>query len=201
MAYYYNGLYGPEAIISTAGVPQPSLSVTVYIHNTSTPAVLYNGQGPSAATVTNPTTTDAIGNLTFYAQPGLYDLSFTVGGTPTTVTVEVLPWWQNTPTVPINNFMGGLSVIPGAFGLQWGNGTLTTNASGVFTVTFPTPFPTACQSVVATPGDTNGTSPTAGASITLSEAALSATGFGGVYYIGNTPVSGTVRVNYIAVGY
>lgn len=73
VAYTLAGQYGAEPLLSSAGALLASTPVSVYIHNTTTLAALYtdSSKGTSAP---NPTESDSIGNLTFWAQPGLYDL-------------------------------------------------------------------------------------------------------------------------------
>ena len=101
------GLYGPNAILGSTGTPFASGSVQVYQSDGMTAATLYTDQtmGTGAA---NPTTCDSYGNLHFYAQPGIYVLSFTIGGTPTTLTVQVLPWYTNTaPGTLVEAYIAG----------------------------------------------------------------------------------------------
>lgn len=82
----YAGLYsGVEQYAS--GRPAAGATVTVYQHGTTTPATLYTDR-TKATTATNPVTTDASGNLVFWADPGLYDVTAASGGT---VVVAVVP--------------------------------------------------------------------------------------------------------------
>jgi len=128
------GLYGPNAILGSNGVPAPSTPVTVYLHGTTTAASLYTDQtGGTAAT--NPVNTDTLGNLSFYAAPGLYDLSFTVGGVASTLTVEVVPYYSGLVTASAR-------VQPsGAQTLTFVNGTGTTTRISGLTASsgFPNP--------------------------------------------------------------
>ncbi|WP_239405346.1 hypothetical protein [Frankia sp. Cj3] len=74
MAFQYAGRY-TEAALKTDGTLLKSGSVSVFLPGTSTLATLYTSRTKSA-TAANPVTTDATsGMLTFYADPGLYDLS------------------------------------------------------------------------------------------------------------------------------
>lgn len=91
----FAGQYGPEAILGSTGLLAISTPVTVDIHGAGA-ATLYTDQ-TMGTTSTNPVNTDTFGNLVFFATPGLYDLSFTVGGVPSTLTVEVLPWFGDVP--------------------------------------------------------------------------------------------------------
>jgi hypothetical protein len=100
-------MYGPNAILGSTGTPFASGSVEVYQSDGMTAATLYTDQtmGTGAA---NPTTCDSYGNLHFYAQPGIYVLSFTIGGTPTTLTVQVLPWYTNiSPGTVVEAYIAG----------------------------------------------------------------------------------------------
>lgn len=69
--------------LSPSGSPEPSLSVLVYVHGTTTPATLYTDRTKSAV-ASNPFTTDGYGNGEFWAVPGDYTL-----GTIPTLTVTV----------------------------------------------------------------------------------------------------------------
>lgn len=73
MSYTYAGQYGGEQVINSAGEPVVSTLVTVYEHGTNTLATLYTDTS-KATTTANPVSTDASGNLTFFADPGQYDL-------------------------------------------------------------------------------------------------------------------------------
>lgn len=90
MTYTYAGKFGPEAIITLAGAPQPTVQVDVYNSDGTTRAALYTDRtrGGSAA---NPVVTDALGNLTFYADPGRYVLNVTVGTTVRNFQINVAP--------------------------------------------------------------------------------------------------------------
>lgn len=68
----YAGYWGPEAMFwSTSGAPTRSTPVTVRRQDDGTLAVLYTDR-TKAVTVSNPTATDAQGNLSFYADPDEY---------------------------------------------------------------------------------------------------------------------------------
>src|SRR6476619_7048250 len=71
----FAGHWGPEALINTFGAPYLSVAYTVLLAGTSTPATLYADR-TKGSTVSNPgRTTDAKGNVSFFADPGSYDLS------------------------------------------------------------------------------------------------------------------------------
>jgi hypothetical protein len=59
-----------------------------------TTATLYTDQ-TKGTVAANPVSTDSYGNLSFYAVPGIYVLSFSVGGIPSTKTVPVIPWYAD----------------------------------------------------------------------------------------------------------
>ena len=90
MSYTYAGQYGAEQIIDTSGTPQPSTAVTVYETGTNTLATLYT-DATKATAASNPVDTDADGNLTFFADPGQYDLGVAGFGTRATVAVTLDP--------------------------------------------------------------------------------------------------------------
>lgn len=90
MAYTFAGQFGPEAIVTLSGAPQPLAEVTVYEADGSTLATLYTDRS-KGDTAGNPVVTDALGNLQFYAEPSRYVLSVVVGTTTRTFNVHVDP--------------------------------------------------------------------------------------------------------------
>lgn len=86
MGFAFAGQYGAEQVITTAGVPLASTAVSVYPHGSGTLATLYTDR-TMATVASNPVSTDTSGNLTFFAEPGLYDL--TVAGMTSRETVLV----------------------------------------------------------------------------------------------------------------
>jgi hypothetical protein len=90
----WGGQYGPEAILGATGIPFALSSVTVYDSDGTTLASLFTDHTASSAAA-NPVTTDGFGNLIFWAYPGLYTLSFTIGSTTTTYQVTVNPWYAD----------------------------------------------------------------------------------------------------------
>jgi len=170
MTFVSAGRFGAEAIISSSGVPVTSTPVTVYLTGTTTVAALYTDQTEGTAAA-NPTSTDGLGNLTFYAQPGVYDLAFTVGGVATTQTVEVQPWWNDlsdvsTLVTQMSELVagnlpaywtdqacdgtppGGDTLSPGVKILPGFIPSATTNAAGGFTHNFPIAFPNGLYGVM-----------------------------------------------------
>lgn len=85
MTFPFAGLYSDNLVTST-GQLSPNMAVTIYQHGTLTLATLYTDR-TKATPVANPTATDSRGNLAFYADPGLYDIS---NGT-SSITVAVVP--------------------------------------------------------------------------------------------------------------
>lgn len=75
----FAGHYGPEALLDVHGRLQPDVGVVVYEADTDTLASLYEDR-TKAVTVANPTTVDALGNLSIYAEPGQYDIAVVAGG-------------------------------------------------------------------------------------------------------------------------
>lgn len=103
MALTYAGLYS-DVISYASGRPAAGISVTVRPSGSQSAATLYTSR-TKGATASNPATTDASGNLTFYVAPGLYDLVAPTG----TVTVTVPPDPAETADIPVvgqNPFSG-----------------------------------------------------------------------------------------------
>lgn len=88
MTFSYAYQYGPDDISGRFGVPKPNQTVSVYITNTKNLATLYTSSSKSSQGP-NPTTTDSLGNLLFFADPGTYDV--TVDNNTFTVVLPVHP--------------------------------------------------------------------------------------------------------------
>lgn len=73
VTFKYAGTYGPNAFTDSSGLPLANLAVTIYEHGTQTLAALWTDK-TKVGSVANPTTTDTFGNLTFFADPGAYDI-------------------------------------------------------------------------------------------------------------------------------
>jgi hypothetical protein len=86
---YRDEAYLPDGTFA-AGSP-----VAVYLRGTATPAALYTSRTKAVAAA-NPVTVDNYGNLSFYADPGLYTLS--LNGLPLDVAVQADP--ADTVVVP-----------------------------------------------------------------------------------------------------
>jgi hypothetical protein len=93
-SFQYAGLWGPATILNTQGLPVTNTPVTVYVQGTTTSATLYTDE-TMANTAPNPVTTDQYGNMFFFAAPGYYTLSFTVGGVVTSYNTTVNPWYED----------------------------------------------------------------------------------------------------------
>jgi hypothetical protein len=93
-SFQYAGLWGPATILNNQGLPVTNTPVTVYVQGTTTTATLYTDE-TMANTAPNPVTTDQYGNMFFFAAPGYYTLSFTVGGVVTSYNTTVNPWYQD----------------------------------------------------------------------------------------------------------
>ena len=73
MAYAHAGRYGTDSLTRRNGRPVPAgTEVVVYEAGTTTPATLYADRDRAPAD--NPAVVTALGNLTFFAEPGEYDL-------------------------------------------------------------------------------------------------------------------------------
>lgn len=93
-SFQYAGLWGPATILNNQGLPVVNTPVTVYVQGTTTTATLYSDE-TMANTAPNPVTTDQYGNVFFFAAPGYYTLSFTVGGVVTSYNTTVNPWYAD----------------------------------------------------------------------------------------------------------
>jgi hypothetical protein len=87
--YVYAGEY-IEGIFTNAGLAQVGLSVTIKDSTNTTNATLWTSR-LKAAGASNPVTTDANGNLVFYADPGRYKANATISGSLRTWDVIVYP--------------------------------------------------------------------------------------------------------------
>ena len=86
MSWNYAGRWGADHITNSKGNPLLNTVVRVFVSGTTTPATLYTDRTKS--TTVSSVSTDANGNLSFYVDPGLYDLSV---NSTVTITVEVEP--------------------------------------------------------------------------------------------------------------
>lgn len=91
MAFAKAGQYGPEVQLAADGTILASRQIQVDIVGTSTPATLYV-DALRTTTAANPVTTDANGNLSFFAEPGRVDIKLVTAGVPgDPLTVVVAP--------------------------------------------------------------------------------------------------------------
>ncbi len=153
----YPGQFGPDAILTSSGVPVTSTPVTVYDSDGTTLASLYatpavNTPPSYTSAGANPVSTDAYGNLLFYAAPGQYVLSFIVGGVATTKVVIVNPWYSDST-------WNGL-IVTGAYTTVSGNSVLANASSAAFTVTLPSPTLGSHAQIVKTDTSANAVSVT-----------------------------------------
>ena len=86
MSFTYAGQYGPIEAANVLGSPLKGVAFTIYNTGTTTKATLYTDR-TKGTTAPNPGATDAEGNLTFYAAPGIYDILCN----KVTLTVTVYP--------------------------------------------------------------------------------------------------------------
>ena len=105
MSFLFAGQYGPNTISNNAGTPLPNLTVHVYAVGTTTPVVLYTDR-TKGTVAANPTTTDANGNLTFFAAPGDVDIL----GNTERLTVAVPPDAADLATLPGTTFTGPVTL-------------------------------------------------------------------------------------------
>jgi len=132
----YAGFYGPNAIITPNGQAVGGYAPTIV----ETPDGTTSGATPSfysdwtrTSTVAAPTT-DANGNLSFWTDPGMYLMTFTLpGGSPTTLLITVDPWYPDSAwNVPTTDTAGTVSPVSGDV-------RLADASTGSVTETLPTP--------------------------------------------------------------
>ncbi len=93
MAYTYAGMYGAEAVFNGSVRAAPSDTVLIRLVGTTTAADLYTDR-TKAAPAANPVVVNALGNISFFADPGQYDQCIIIDGvpgTPETITVPIDP--------------------------------------------------------------------------------------------------------------
>lgn len=99
MSFTYAGLFGPEALIDDQGRPMTSATIDVFTHGTTTHAAIYKDRLRATA-LANPVPTgvdgrtagqglDGYGNLSFFADPGVYDLQITSARGVRVVEIEI----------------------------------------------------------------------------------------------------------------
>ena len=88
----FAGMFGPISLAAGSPYlnPLPSETVTILNSDGSTDATLYTDR-TKATGGSNPFTTNAYGIVQFWAAPGYYVASFSVGGTPQTMICEARP--------------------------------------------------------------------------------------------------------------
>lgn len=96
----YAGQWGPEDLDYGDGTPTGGVLVTVLKQDKATPAVLWTNY-QKALRRANPVAADSRGNLSFYADPGVYFLHINGAYFPVTVSAH--------PLEPDNDISGKLS--------------------------------------------------------------------------------------------
>jgi microcystin-dependent protein len=131
------GFWGPNAIINANGTPLGSYTPTIVetadgTTGGSTPTFYSNWT--RTTTVAAPST-DALGNLSFWTDPGLYLMTYTLpGASPTTFVIEVLPFYPDAGwNVPASADVAG-TVTPLSGDVRMANA-----ATGAITETIPAP--------------------------------------------------------------
>jgi len=147
-SFQYAGLWGPATILNTQGLPVTNTPVTVYVQGTTTSATLYTDE-TMANTAPNPVTTDQYGNMFFFAAPGYYTLSFTVGGVVTSYNTTVNPWYEDiqnilnqqaTDVSNISSLQSGLNTTNGnVSSLQNQLNTVVNSLGNVYNAGTPAP--------------------------------------------------------------
>ena len=177
-SYTYAGLYCDNVVTAPSGDPAAGVSVTVYLHGTTTLASLYTDRGKGTA-ASNPATTDSSGNLTIWVDPGVYDC-VTPSPNAGSWTIQVDPAAEDVPAAATQVIAGtGLS----------GGGSLT--ADRTLAVVYGTTSGTAAQ------GDDSRITGAAQKSANLSDLASPSTarsnlGLGGAALLNVGTTTGTV---------
>jgi len=127
----YAGMFGPAAMLSTSGQLIVSTAVTVKNSDNSTNAVLFTDQTKTTAQ-SNPVSTDAYGNLTFFADPGIYYLN--ISGQANTIRVTVNPWYADSVLNAPTTVDTASSISP-----FFGDVRFASAGSNNITYTLPTP--------------------------------------------------------------
>lgn len=142
MSFAHAGQYGPSDAITSQGLPLPGIGFTVYLTGTTTKATLYTDRtmGTVAA---NPVAADSLGNLKFFAAPGIYDVLG--NGTSLTVTVGADP-------ADLPSRFSSVVASGDHTAKPW-DAVICTDASGQ-TITLP-PNPTIGDQVLVIRGGTN----------------------------------------------
>ncbi len=135
MPSYTFGGHWLDSLTNSAGVPLPLTAATVYLRGTTTPATLYTSR-TKAVTVANPTATDTRGNLSFYADPGEYDVL--CNGTTLPVSVQADPEDAVAGGTSVTVQDEGVALATVASILNFaGAGVTATGAAGTKTITIP----------------------------------------------------------------
>jgi len=101
----FAGQYGPEPVFSASERLLPGVGATVYLAGTSTLATLYASRTKAEAAA-NPTAADSLGNLSFWADPGRYDVVIQAATYGVTVDVDPAEAGRvsDMPFVPLRKF-------------------------------------------------------------------------------------------------
>lgn len=105
------GLYGPEAVIQTDGLPAGLVDVLVFDLDGVTPSPIWSDQDRTLA-LPQPIQTDPLGNLAFYTEAGIHQLS--IRGQTLTVQVPVNPIDDLSIFPVVFSVPGLLAVGPGS---------------------------------------------------------------------------------------
>jgi len=153
----------PLAPTAAANTNTKQVATTAFVTTAIATAVSSGGPQPSNATPLM----DAAGtpgNSTQYARGDHVHPKFTSASnsTPPASTVSGAPGVSTDfaradhahPNGPNSISSSGYVTLPGGLMMQWGFGTFSPSGSAII---FPTAFPSACYSVMATPGSTSGT--------------------------------------------
>ena len=118
MSFFYASQYGPELVLDSTTKPVINTSFTVTSQlGSKALAVLYNSYDKTLGTAgTGSISTDANGNMKFFADPGYYQVSGTVNGTAVAFNV-IVPLFPAEPSLDaigtMSFYAGPLVSVPG----------------------------------------------------------------------------------------
>lgn len=120
------GYWGPEALFwSTSGIPARLTGVAVYLPDTNTLATLYTDE-TKVIQDTNPALTDVRGNLSFFADPGKYQIQMVGSTDRLDVVVDAHP---DDPDAPHGHAQADVTGLVAALGNKSDTGHVHTIAN------------------------------------------------------------------------
>jgi len=131
VAYQYAAQYGPASTDNTLNQLLAVTPFNVYLHGTTQLATLFT-DWRKVGTVPQPASTDGLGNMTFFCDPGHYDV--TCNGVTLEITLYPDPAEPlNTPFISPPNIDGGsaVSTYTASQDLDGGSASTVYSAQGI----------------------------------------------------------------------